>query len=163
MLLSKALDLTDTVTDSVTSHLPAPLAGPLHLAVSTITWVPRRVVGGVEHLVDHGRSTTPRDGSTDSGPAGDTGSETAGDTGSKTAGSDGAAPQGQDAAPQDEAPAPDVVLTLDRPAEEVEPPVDVVGEALSAEAAEQPPAHQDDEHVELAEDVVFTTSTDDPA
>src|SRR5690348_4002780 len=56
MLLTKALDLTDTVTASVTSHLPGPLATPVHLAVSTLTWVPRRVVDGVEHLTDHGKA-----------------------------------------------------------------------------------------------------------
>ena len=61
------------------------------------------------------------------------------------------------------APEPEVVLTLDHPAEEIEPPIDVVGEALRKEAAEEPPAHADEDHVEVEEEVVFSTSSDDGA
>ena len=59
------------------------------------------------------------------------------------------------------APEPEVVLTLDRPAEELEPPIDVVGEALRKEAAAEPAAHADEDHVEVEEEVVFSTSTDE--
>jgi hypothetical protein len=52
---------------------------------------------------------------------------------------------------------PEVVLTIDTPPEEIEPPVDVVGEALQAEQQQvEPPAEVDDEHP-----VVYSTSSDD--
>ncbi|GAA1925558.1 hypothetical protein [Nocardioides marmoribigeumensis] len=139
MLLSKAIDLTDTVTASVTAHLPGPLAGPVHLAVSTLTWVPRQVV---EHL--HGdRDQAAADERPTAQPT-----------------HDQAAP---DLAEEPQAHEPEVVLTLDRPAREVEPPVDVVGEALRADAsAAEPLAPLEDEgHVEVEERVVYSTSSDE--
>ena len=52
---------------------------------------------------------------------------------------------------------PEVVLTIDTPPEEIEPPVDVVGETLQAEQQQvEPPAEVDDEHP-----VVYSTSSDD--
>ena len=133
MLLSKALRITDSVEASVTSHLPGPLAMPVHLAVAAVTWVPRQVLGR-EHEV--AEPSEPATASTPTTPA---------------------ATKQADEAPSE----PEVVLTLDRPAEELEPPIDVVGEALRAEASTAPPAHADEEHVEVEETVVFSTSTDD--
>ena len=136
MLLSKALDLTDSVTASVTSHLPGPLAGPVHLAAATLTWVPRKLVAGVEA---HGDSPAP-------------------EAPKPTAPAEREAPQAQAQAE------PEVVLTLDRPAEQVEPPIDVVGEALRAERAEQArpaPPRADEDHVEVEEQVVYSTSSGD--
>ena len=147
MLLTKALDLTDTVTASVTAHLPGPLATPVNLAVSTLTWVPRRVVGGVEHLTGHGDSSKAESARPES-----------------AAGAASEAPEAtKDAVAETAEPRePEVVLTLDRPAEELPPPIDVVGEALRAEASEQQPAALEDEgHVEVIEEVVYSTSSDD--
>jgi hypothetical protein len=138
MLLSKALDLTDTVTGTVTSHLPGPLATPVQLAVSTLTWVPRRVLGGAEQVADHGRAA-----------AGKAAENVADQV-------DEVADQVDEVADTE----PEVVLTLDRPAEELPPPIDVVGDALRAEAAEVPPAHQDEEHVEVAQEVVYSSGPD---
>ena len=137
MLLSKALDLTDHLTGTVTSHLPSRLATPVQLAASTLTWVPRRVLGGAEHVADQGKAAARR------------AAEKAADTVDEAA---------QPAEPAETE--PEVVLTLDRPAEELPPPIDVVGEALKAEAAEVPPAHADEEHVEVAEEVVYSSGPD---
>ena len=52
---------------------------------------------------------------------------------------------------------PEVVLSIDAPPAEVEPPVDVVGEAL----AEEPPPAPGPEHVEEQVEVVYSTSSDD--
>ena len=135
MLLSKAIRITDTVEATVTSHLPGALATPVHLAVAAVTWAPR-------HLVGQARPTASEP--TAPGP--------------EAARTPKQAPQ---PAPEETTPEPEVVLTLDRPAEEIEPPIDVVGEALRHEAAEQPPAHADEEHVEVEEAVVFSTSSED--
>ena len=52
---------------------------------------------------------------------------------------------------------PQVVLTIDTPPEEIEPPIDVVGEAIAAEQQQvEPPAEVDDETP-----VVYSTSSDD--
>ncbi len=52
---------------------------------------------------------------------------------------------------------PEVVLAVDTPPEEIEPPVDVVGETLQAEQQQvEPPAEVDEEHP-----VVYSTSSDD--
>ena len=136
MLLSKALRITDSVTESVVSHLPGPLASPVTLAVAAATWAPRQVVGlhsggQAEERPDHARPEERPSSAPASGSAGPAAAE------------------------------PEVVLSLDRPAEHLEPPVDVVGEALQAEAAEVPPAHADADHVEVEEAVVFSTSSDD--
>ena len=140
MLLSKALRITDSVTESVVSHLPGPLATPVTLAVSAATWVPRQVVG--LHGDDHGdHEAAERQGQ------------------ARPAESAPSTPPSRSPGPA--APEPEVVLSLDRPAEDLEPPIDVVGEALAAEAAEVPPAHADAEHVEVDEAVVFSTSTDE--
>ena len=144
MLLSKAIDLTDTVTAAVTSHLPRPLAGPVQLAVSTVTWVPRQVVSHV-----HGGATR----SDDQGDQGDQDRQEAAVTPEQ------APPTATGQEP--EAHEPEVVLTLDRPAEELEPPIDVVGEALRAETPDQPSPLEDEGHVEVAEEVVYSTSSDD--
>ena len=148
MLLSKAIHLTDTVTESVTAHLPGPVAMPVHLAVSALTWAPRRVVGGVEHLVGQ------------RGPAERTG-PTAVPNPARTAAT---RPTDQGESPEATEPhEPEVVLTLDRPAAQVEPPIDVVGDALRAEQAAPTPqaSDLDDEgHVEVEEEVVYSTSSD---
>lgn len=143
MLLSKAIHLTDSVTESVATHLPAPLATPLQIAVAAVTWVPR-------HLVHDGKrveeAVTPTPEPTDRE-----------ETGAPTAPDESATAETE----------PAVVLNLDRPAEHVEPPIDVVGEALRAEAAESTsadtsgPLDDTDEHVEVEEEVVYSTSTDD--
>jgi hypothetical protein len=141
MLLSKALHLTDTVTDSVTARLPRPLAGPVHVAVSTLTWVPRQVVEHVRAPQQTAAEPDPTPTATDRTPTADP------------------APAATDQEP--DAHEPEVVLTLDRPAEEVEPPIDVVGEALRAETPEQPAPLEDEGHVELQEAVVYSTASDD--
>lgn len=52
---------------------------------------------------------------------------------------------------------PKVVLTIDTPPEDIEPPVDVVGEALQAEQQQvEPPAEVGDD-----DPVVYSTSSDD--
>ena len=145
MLLSKAIDLTDTVTASVTAHLPGPLATPVTLAVATVTWVPRRLVGAVHEVAQD--ATDAARAAEGSGAAHT----------SEPAPAEEPAPAGQPT----ESTEPAVVLTLDRPAEHLEPPVDVVGEALAAEAAEQPPLHEDEDHVEVEEQVVYSSSSDD--
>ncbi len=151
MLLSKAIHLTDSVTESVTARLPAPLATPVHVAVSALTWAPRRVVDGVEHVTGH------------HGPAAGTGEQATGTTQDPASST---APDRADEADRGEPHEPEVVLTLDRPADEVDPPVDVVGEALRTEQGEQagraPQSSDLDEegHVEVEEEVVYSTSTD---
>ena len=149
MLLSKALHLTDAVTESVTAHLPGPLAGPVHLAVSTLTWVPRQVV---EHV-------HPGAGQQGGAPTREQADEQA---------SGGATPEPTATESREPEPRePEVVLTLDRPAEELEPPIDVVGEALRAEAEPDPAAYEppspleDEGHVEVQEEVVYSSSSDD--
>lgn len=58
---------------------------------------------------------------------------------------------------------PEVVLSIDAPPEEIEPPVDVVGEALAAEqeqAAERPDEPQP-VHVPEETEVVYSTASDE--
>ena len=52
---------------------------------------------------------------------------------------------------------PEVVLSVDAPPAEVEPPVDVVGEAL----AEEPPPAPGPEHIEEQAEVVYSSSSPD--
>lgn len=52
---------------------------------------------------------------------------------------------------------PHVVLTLDAPAEDVEPPEDVVGETLAAER----PVPPQPQHVESQAEVVYSSSSDE--
>lgn len=58
---------------------------------------------------------------------------------------------------------PDVVLAVDAPPAEIEPPVDVVGEALAAEKAEeaQQPRKPQPVHVNDDNPVVYSTTSDD--
>ena len=58
---------------------------------------------------------------------------------------------------------PEVVLAVDAPPEEIEPPVDVVGEALAAEKAEesQKPKQPQPVHVNDDNPVVYSTTSDD--
>jgi hypothetical protein len=58
---------------------------------------------------------------------------------------------------------PQVVLAMDAPPEEIEPPVDVVGEALAAEAQEQEQKQQvrTSDPVDDEDPVVYSTATDE--
>lgn len=58
---------------------------------------------------------------------------------------------------------PDVVLAVDAPPEQIDPPVDVVGEALAAEKAQesQKPKQPQPVHVNEETEVVYSTTSDD--
>ena len=58
---------------------------------------------------------------------------------------------------------PEVVLSVDAPPADIEPPVDVVGEALAAEKEQeaQRPREPQPDHVEEQVEVVYSTSSDD--
>jgi hypothetical protein len=69
-------------------------------------------------------------------------------------------PKAGDVRQEDEA--PDVVLSVDAPPEQVELPVDVVGQALAAEEAEQAerPKQPQPVHVDEQAEVVYSSSSD---
>jgi hypothetical protein len=156
MLLTKVARLTESVAGSVTdgvtatvaTHLPGTLARPVNAAVSTLTWLPRHAAGGSTRS---SRREEPTASESSPGPAA---------TSATTHTPSEAAPS--EAAPSDDAtaPEPQVVLTLDRPAEDVEPPIDVVGEALRAESPAPVPPLEDEGHVEVQDEVVYSTSSD---
>lgn len=119
-------------------HLTGTALSTAHLVVKLPLWGARQVLGHLRGAPDAG------EGRASAGPVAEATPQTP------------QRPPATTSAPQTEAAhEPEVVLAVDAPPAEVEPPVDVVGEAL----AEEPPPAPGPEHVEEQVEVVYSSSS----